>query len=310
MTSRAPSASCRSSASMICAWSTERALAHLLGVEVGLDARPELALALLPEPLHHERERAVAGGRGDAHVEFAVGGVALGEVVGEFAHAHDRLAQRSDVGLLDGPRGERRDLAFDQTPGGKQLERTRAFVDQSDDLRRARLRHEDAGADAHFDATRDLERDDRLAHRRARHAEQRRELALGGQARAGGKFAVVDQGGDLAGDLPVEPQRFDRMQGHWILVSDRGCGRRAESGLGAVRVLPPRDCTRGEAVLVKWSNHRTRIAPEGDAPARRRSFTFCGLRASATKCPDLPPDFSSRRTSSMRMPRSAALHMS
>ena len=32
--------------------------------------------------------------------------------------------------------------------------------------------------------------------------------------------------------------------------------------------------------------------------------------AGATKCPDLPPDFSSSRTPSMRMPRSTALHMS
>ena len=165
-------------------------------------------------PVDDQRERAVAGRGGDAHVELAVGGVALGEILRVLAHAHDRLAQLRDVRLLAvraasaaiSPSIRRRAASSSNGLGPSSS--------RPDDLRGARARDEDARADAHLDASRDLERDDRFAHRRARHAEQRGELALGGQARAGGKFAVVDERRDLAGDLPVEPQRLDRVQGH------------------------------------------------------------------------------------------------
>ena len=54
-------------------------------------------------------------------------------------------------------------------------------------------RDEDARADAHFDPAGELERDDGLAHRSPRHAEQHGELALRRQPRTRGKLAVVDQ---------------------------------------------------------------------------------------------------------------------
>src|SRR5207244_13077934 len=74
--------------------------------------------------------------------------------------------------------------------------------------------HENAGADTDFDASGYFERDQCFAHRRARNAEQHGELAFGRQARPGGEFAAVDERGDLARDLPIEPDRFDDLQRH------------------------------------------------------------------------------------------------
>ena len=90
------------------------------------------------------------------------------------------------LGFANAARGERRDLALDQPARGEELERARAFVATvrgpsapcAAAASSAGRAHEDAGADAHFDAAGDFERDDRLAHRRARHAEQHGELAL------------------------------------------------------------------------------------------------------------------------------------
>ena len=48
----------------------------------------------------------------------------------------------------------------------------------------------DSRADAHFDQALDFERDQRLAHRRPRHAELLREVALGRQPRARREFAA------------------------------------------------------------------------------------------------------------------------
>src|SRR4029453_1025282 len=190
----------------------ERRFTDLLRMEVRLDARPQLAPALLPETVDRQRERAVARRGGDAHVELTVGGIALDEVVGVLPHAYDRLAQLRDVGPLDRARPPRGDLALDERAGGKQFERARTIVVEAYDLGGARTGDEDARSDAHLDTPRDLERDDRFAHRRARDPEQRRELALGRQSRARRKFAVIDERRDLAGDLPVEPQRLDGMQ--------------------------------------------------------------------------------------------------
>ena len=41
-----------------------------------------------------------------------------------------------------------------------------------------------------------------------------RELTLRGQPRPDRELAAVDERSDLAGDLPVEPQRLDRLQRH------------------------------------------------------------------------------------------------
>jgi hypothetical protein len=53
--------------------------------------------------------------------------------------------------------------------------------------------HVHAGADAHLDPALDLQRDERLAHRGAAHAQLLGQVALGRQARAGGELALADQ---------------------------------------------------------------------------------------------------------------------
>ncbi len=85
-----------------------------------------------------------------------------------------------------------------------------------------------------------------------------------------------------------------------------------------VEGIKPRAGTYGQHCsapcnLVKWSNHRTKTSVTGrlrERPRTKRLLIPARIYAGLRKCPDFPPDFSSRRTSSMRMPRSAALHMS
>ena len=89
------------------------------------------------------------------------------------------------------------------------------------------MRDENTGADAHLDATRELERDDGFAHRSARNAEQDRELALGRQPRACRKFAIVDQRGDLPGDLPIQARRLHCLQRHWLPLAATAAPRAA-----------------------------------------------------------------------------------
>ena len=135
--------------------------------------------------------------------------------------------------------------------------------------------HEDAAADAHLDPARDLERDDRFAHRGARHAEQRGELALGRQPRAAREFAAVDEAGDLPGDLPVQPSRSTVCSGTTGSPPGRSRPLRAASDRPAGSWAP------GVSVCgfhgtprprpVKWSNHPTND-PRAAARRRRRYF--------------------------------------
>ena len=81
--------------------------------------------------------------------------------------------------------------------------------------RRARaVQHVDAGAGAHLDPAFDLQRDQRLAHRRPADAELLRQVALGRQPRADREFAGGDQRAQLVGDLAVEALRFEGLQRH------------------------------------------------------------------------------------------------
>ena len=91
-------------------------------------------------------------------------------------------------------------------------------------MRLGRL-HVDARAHAHLDAPFDLERDQRLAHRRPRHAELLRQVALRWQPRAGRELAFVDQRAQLIGDLAVEPARLDGLQWHEEANFDREGGK-------------------------------------------------------------------------------------
>jgi hypothetical protein len=71
-----------------------------------------------------------------------------------------------------------------------------------------------AGPAAHFDQALDLERDQRLAHRRPGDAELHCQIALGRQARADAVLAVVDQHAQLVGDLAVQATGLDVVQRH------------------------------------------------------------------------------------------------
>ena len=167
----------------------------------------------------------------------------------------------------------------------------------------------------------DLERDDRFAHRRARHAEQRRELALGRQPRAGAGTrrcrsapAICPaicryrrSGSTVCSGNGISSSRAGLCAG---LPRVAGRSRRRRPRRASV-VCEPRLVRRAARRLVKWSNHRTDGATVIVPGIVARAPVNAGLRHDrAAKCPDLPPDFSSRRTPSMRMPRSAALHMS
>jgi hypothetical protein len=85
------------------------------------------------------------------------------------------------------------------------------------------LQHVDAGAGAHLDPAFDLERDQRLAHRGAAHAELLRQIALGRQARADRELALRDQRAQLLGDLAVQALRGDGLQGHAGFSGLQGC---------------------------------------------------------------------------------------
>ncbi len=159
-------------------------------------------------------------------------------------HSPDASRSEAMIGRRRVARRQRGDFALDQLARRKELERAGAAIGIVADAAGATgpgLRgHEDAGADAHFDEAGDFERDDRLAHRGARNAEQARELALSGQPRARRELAVVDQRGDLAGDLPVEPRRLDGMQRHGIHPLMRACrlhGARSSAHLAARRAI-------------------------------------------------------------------------
>ena len=179
-------------------------------------------------------EQAVAGERLLLMLEFAV-------------HLIQRLLDGGDLRLLRGLRRERRAFAFDRVAGAHQLERTGERVHLAA-ARATRVRlvtfrgeprtqHVDPGPDAHFDQPLDFERDQRLAHRRARNPELLREIALRRQPRAGHELAGADQLPDLVRDLPVEPARFDALEWHGA----RECGSAAPLfGARAARLTLPR----------------------------------------------------------------------
>ena len=168
-------------------------------------------------------------------MEFAVGRVAFREIRGVIAHPVDRLAHGHEVSFLGVLRGHRRNFTFDQMARSEEIKRARTLVGIDRKVSGTRRGHENSRTHAHFDPTADLQRNDRFAHRGPGYAKQGRKLALGRQARARRKFAIVDQRRDLAGDLPVEAQRFDRMQWHGSASPDAGGGQHPH------RVSGPRD---------------------------------------------------------------------
>jgi len=76
----------------------------------------------------------------------------------------------------------------------------------------------DARAHANSEAALDLERNQRLAHGRARHAEPIGQLALGRQPTADGILALIDELTQLIGNLAVEAARFDGLDRQGALL--------------------------------------------------------------------------------------------
>jgi len=81
--------------------------------------------------------------------------------------------------------------------------------------------HEGAGAYPHLDQPGDLQRDHRLANHRPADAQALGEIALGRQPLARREFAGAHEGGDLVGDLFVEPAVVDGLEWHRRFLSGR-----------------------------------------------------------------------------------------
>ncbi len=114
-------------------------------------------------------------------------------------------------------RRERRDLRLDGAPRRDQLERRGADALEQAVVGAVGLRllgDEGAGADPHLDQAGDLERDHRLAHGRAAHAQQPGEVTLRRQPVARLELAPRHQVGDLAGDLLIKSLRRDGLKRH------------------------------------------------------------------------------------------------
>ena len=130
-------------------------------------------------------------------------------------HLHQRRRKFAEQLGIRVTRDERRNLAFDQFTRAEDLEQTEGpGADTARAGRRVAGDDVHPGAGAHFDQAFDLERDQRLAHRRPRDTELQRQVALGGQARADAVLAVADQRAQLIGNLAVEPAGFDALQRH------------------------------------------------------------------------------------------------
>ena len=76
--------------------------------------------------------------------------------------------------------------------------------------------HVDPRADAHVDQPFDFQRDQRLAHRRPRHAQLPRQVPLRRQARRLRRIRRADQRADLVGDLAIQPAGFDALERHGL----------------------------------------------------------------------------------------------
>ncbi len=169
-------------------------------------------------------------------------------------HLVERLLHRGDIRLFRRLRGERRALALDHIARAEQLEGARLGGHDVASALAVGLRcgaeDVDAGADAHLDQSFDFQRNQRFAHRRPRHAQLLREVALGRQARARGKLSGADQRSNLVGDLAIEPAGLDALERHG-----------AEVGEVVNRRAGPRDARGGRRhcrrltlarKLVKW----------------------------------------------------------
>jgi hypothetical protein len=106
----------------------ERLLSQRRGVEVLFELGPEVPVTLVPQILDGQRQRGIAGGRGDRNVKGAIGRVPSLRIVGEFAHPRDQRPQLGDARGADRAGGLGADLALDETARLQQVERRRAAV--------------------------------------------------------------------------------------------------------------------------------------------------------------------------------------
>jgi hypothetical protein len=163
-------------------------------LEVLLHEPPHRAAPAIPEILDDRLEDGVSGRCSDPYVEVAV---ELGKILVlllQPLHLGERGANAGQVGDGRLARRHRRDLALDQPARAEQLERSLAFalalvLGGRGRAAPRRCHHPDPGADADIDETFELERDQRLAQRRPRHAELRGELALRRQPLPHGELA-------------------------------------------------------------------------------------------------------------------------
>ncbi|KAG0732538.1 hypothetical protein G6F23_014219 [Rhizopus arrhizus] len=100
----------------------------------------------------------------------------------------------------------------------------RAFGRQAGARRAGQALDVDARPHAHFHPPFDLERDQRFPHRRPRHAQLQRQVALGRQPGADREFARFDQQPELIGDLAIQAAWLDSLDRHgsrWVATTKR-----------------------------------------------------------------------------------------
>ena len=131
------------------------------------------------------------------------------------------------------------------------------------------MAHLHAVADAHAHESAHFERDQRLAHRGARHTELFGQFALGRQVAARRKIAGLDHRTELVGDLLVEAAVLNRLDGHTSglvigFVPD-GRAHRTQPFAPILKVRP-----RASAAASMRPQPSTHVAPVAIRPTKPR----------------------------------------
>ena len=183
-------------------------------LEVVAQLVEQRVVAFVEQLGHRAQQRADVGRLGDRQVEQAIAAhrrQAARDIVG---HQRQRLAQCLQLPFVTLAGGQRGEFAFDDLAGADDLERAIGRIDSRRRGGRIDRPHIDARAHAHLDQALDFERDQRLAHRGAGHAELGGQLALGWQAGAQRELAGSDQPAQLVGDLAVQAAGGEGLDRH------------------------------------------------------------------------------------------------
>ena len=231
------------------------------GLEVAAELLEQRVVALVVELGDDAQQHRVVRRLGDAHVEQPVA-PGRGLPAGGFVfHHRDGFAQAGDLRFLHRACGMRGELAFDQRRARMVSSGASAMI------RRANCRARPAARRCPSPCAPrpglDLQRDQRLAHRRPRHAELHREVALRRQPAAHREFAALDQRAQLVGDLPVQAARRDGLQGHWAVKWSDQFGT---IGPRRTRVKPR---SKRCCVIDAGASSRRRLEQRNSHPARR-----------------------------------------